>query len=155
MQALPASGSAAATDASPPPDKVEAPDQLETAQLVWTTLIALDQANRTGNYSVLRDLGGPGFRDENTPAALAEIFRKLREVKLELGRTVLLAPVYDEPPAVDDDGRLQIVGRFITRPLGIRFNLQFEQWQGRWAIDNLAVGSYQPGEGSSKDADGD
>ena len=39
--------------------------------LVRRTLTALDQANRTGNYTVLRDLGSPDFQ-ANTAARLAE-----------------------------------------------------------------------------------
>ena len=40
--------------------------------LVRTTLLALDQANKTGNYTVLRDLAAPGFQVD-TAARLAEI----------------------------------------------------------------------------------
>jgi hypothetical protein len=41
--------------------------------LIRSTLLALDHANKTGNYTVLRDLGSPGFQT-NTDARLAEIF---------------------------------------------------------------------------------
>jgi hypothetical protein len=40
--------------------------------LIRQTLLALDQANKTGNYTVLRDLGSPDFQ-ANTAAGLAEI----------------------------------------------------------------------------------
>jgi len=30
--------------------------------LIRSTLLALDQANKTGNYTVLRDIGAPGFQ---------------------------------------------------------------------------------------------
>jgi hypothetical protein len=36
--------------------------------LIRSTILALDQANKTGNYTVLRDLGAPGFQ-ANTAAA--------------------------------------------------------------------------------------
>jgi hypothetical protein len=38
--------------------------------LVRSALIALQQANETGNYTVLRDLGAPGFEEANTAARL-------------------------------------------------------------------------------------
>ena len=38
--------------------------------LIRTALLALDQANKTGNYTVLRDLGSPDFQ-VNTAARLA------------------------------------------------------------------------------------
>ncbi|MBC7018053.1 hypothetical protein G6O44_25355, partial [Salmonella enterica subsp. enterica serovar Enteritidis] len=52
--------------------------------LVRSTLLALDQANKTGNYTVLRDLGAPGFQAGNNAARLAEIFASQRNDKLDL-----------------------------------------------------------------------
>ena len=45
--------------------------------LIRSTLLALDHANKTGNYSVLRALGSPGFQ-KLTVERLAEIFAKQR-----------------------------------------------------------------------------
>ena len=63
-----------------------APDSQETAQLVWTTLIAVDHANRTGNYSVLRDPAAPSFPDANNPPQTAGIFPTVRERRSRLRR---------------------------------------------------------------------
>src|SRR3954468_15777593 len=52
--------------------------------LIRSTLLALDHANRTGNYTVLRDLGAPGFQAGNTAARLSEIFASLRSQNLDL-----------------------------------------------------------------------
>jgi hypothetical protein len=40
--------------------------------LVRSSLLALDQANKTGNYTVLGDIGAPGFQT-NSAARLGEI----------------------------------------------------------------------------------
>src|SRR6266702_4668463 len=55
-------------------------DRNGVLMLIRSTLLALDQANKTGNYTVLRDLGAPGFQ-ANTAARLAEIFAKQRAAK--------------------------------------------------------------------------
>ena len=55
------------------------PDAYKLNMLIRTTLIALNQANQTGNYSVLRDLGTPQFQSLNSDARLAEIFAALRK----------------------------------------------------------------------------
>lgn len=44
--------------------------------LIRSSLLAVDQANKTGNYTVLRDLGAPGFQAANTATQLGEIFRQ-------------------------------------------------------------------------------
>ena len=59
--------------------------------LVRSTLLALDQANKTGNYTVMRDLGAPGFQT-NSAARLAEIFSKQRNEKLDLSGVAAIEP---------------------------------------------------------------
>lgn len=59
--------------------KLAPPDGPGVVILVRATLSALNDANRTGNYTVLRDLGAPGFRQANSAARLGEIFSDLRK----------------------------------------------------------------------------
>ncbi|MFN5718420.1 MAG: hypothetical protein ACK463_28405, partial [Bradyrhizobium sp.] len=47
-------------------------DRNGVLMLIRSTLLALDHANKSGNYTVLRDLGASGFQ-VNTAAKLAEI----------------------------------------------------------------------------------
>ena len=115
------------------------PDQAELAGLVWSTLIALDQANRTGNYTVLRDLGAPGFRQANTAADLSQIFAAIRAQDPGLGRVLSAEPVYTEPPRLTDAGQLYLSGRFAGRPQGISFEMLFEAQGGGWLLFGLSV----------------
>ena len=46
--------------------------------LIRSTLLTLNDANRTGNYTVLRDLASPDFQAKNSAADLSEIFTDLR-----------------------------------------------------------------------------
>src|SRR5215207_1732386 len=59
--------------------------------LIRSTLIALDHANWT-NYTVLRDLGAPGFQTANTAARLSEIFANLRAQNVDLSGLAVLEP---------------------------------------------------------------
>src|SRR5262245_57709962 len=63
--------------------QVPTPNQLMI--LIRSTLLAVNQANLTGNYSVLRDLGTLDFQQTNNVAGLAEIFRDLRIRKIDMG----------------------------------------------------------------------
>ncbi len=116
------------------------PDQPQTARLVWSTLVALDQANRTGNYTVLRDLGAPGFQQANTAADLAAIFANLRASDPGLGQVLNLEPAYREPPRLTDTGQLYITGQFSARPTGVSFELLFESHAGEWRLFGISVG---------------
>jgi hypothetical protein len=139
----PAPAPAQTTNAAPAAP-AEAPDRFEAARLVWSTLIAIDHANRTGNYTVLRDLGAPSFRRANDPARLAQIFAKVRRDNLGIGRVVLSAPVYDEPPRILDNGLYQVKGVFPGRPNGVAFELLFQDVKGEWRLFGVWVAKAPP-----------
>ena len=81
------------------------PDGINIAKLVWTTMAAIDHANRTGNYSVLRELGSVDFRTRNSTANLAAIFAGVKVV--DLSDTLLFEPAYEFPPRIEN-GMLRV-----------------------------------------------
>lgn len=115
------------------------PDENTLARLVWGTMVALDNANRTENYSVFYQLGTPAFQARNSPAQLAQTFAPLRERRVDIGRAVLSTPTYYIPPSVDAQGRLRLRGGFDYRPRSIRFDLLFSQQNGGWRITGVSV----------------
>ena len=125
-------------------DKPPKPSRPEIARLVWTTLIAIDHANRTGNYSVVRDLGSPAFRDANDPARLAGIFADLREPDMGLGRAVLYAPEYSQPPAIQENGMLRVKGVIPMRPEGVLFDMLFQHFDGEWRLFGIGIAPEAP-----------
>ena len=104
---LPAAGETAAKNGAPPkdnkataatvPPQVSVPDGPKLRLMIYTMLIAINQANLTGNYSVVRDLAAPGFREANSAARLAEIFAALRQRNLDLSPILLLDPKFVRP----------------------------------------------------------
>ena len=54
------------------------PDAEKIVLLLRTTLITLNDALQTGNFTVLRDMGAPGFRDANTAARLGAVLLRPR-----------------------------------------------------------------------------
>lgn len=115
------------------------PDANGVTILVRTTITALDQANRTGNYTVFRDLGSPGFQTANTAAKLSIIFAKLRGKNLDLGPIAVVAPVFTKEPALTKQGMLQLTGYFPTRPLRVNFDLIYRLIGGRWRLFGIAA----------------
>lgn len=126
------------TEVSPAAEQaLPAPDTL--LLLVRTTIVALNQANFTGNYSVLHDLGTPQLQTTNSQAQLAIAFTKLREQHLDLSRALLLSPDLTEPPSVASDGTLRLVGIYRTNPVQISFVMVFRPIAGIWRIEGLSV----------------
>jgi hypothetical protein len=130
-----------AVPAKPDPKKVSGP---EISMLIRTTMVAVHQANVTGNYTVLRDLGTQSFRNINSPVRLGAIFAGLRDGKLDLGQTVLFDPKLMKKPLIDNNGLLILEGYFPTKPFNVVFKLAFRFEDQTWRLFSIAVGAQPP-----------
>ena len=74
-QSSPAGQGQSNTSATPNKPVITVPNEQVITTLVFSTLLALNQANITGNYTVFRELGAPGFQAANSTAKLSEISR--------------------------------------------------------------------------------
>jgi len=107
--------------------------------LVRSTLLTLNDANRSGNYTVLRDLAGPDFQARNTAADLAQSFADLRRRNFDLFAVALIPSQFTAVPALDENGRMRLTGFFPTRPLQISFDLMFQVTGGQWKLFAISV----------------
>ena len=112
--------------------------------LIRATLLALNNANRSGNYSVLRDLAAPDFQTRNTDADLAQAFAKLRYDNLDLSVVAIAAPRLNRPPYIDNNKMLRLSGLFATKSRPINFDLVFENVAGRWKLFGISVTTPTP-----------
>lgn len=119
------------------------PSELELNKLVWTTIAAVDHANKSGNYSVVRDLAAPGFQMANDPAKLTQIFAGLRASNTDLSNALLLAPTWRSQPRMVQADMLQLQGFFGLRPTAISFEFLFQWTGGRWRLFGVAINPAQ------------
>jgi hypothetical protein len=137
---LAAPGSPAAVSAQAPRPaaaSLPVPDHLALTKLIWSTMAAVDHANKTGNYSVLNGLGSPAFQANNSPPALAAVFARIRLQRIDLSDTFLVEPILDFPARIEG-GLLRIRGAFRMRPTGVQFDLLY-QWDGAWKLHAIAI----------------
>lgn len=122
------------------PAQPSLPVSLEQAlYLIRSTLLTLNDANRTGNYTVLRDLAAPDFQARNTAADLGLNFLDLRRRNFDLYGAALLAPQFTDAPALDQRGMLRLAGYFPTQPQQIKFDLTFQTVAGQWRLFAIAI----------------
>lgn len=112
--------------------------------LIRSTLLALDHANKTGNYTVLRDLGSPAFQ-VNTASHLSDIFANERREKLDLSGVAALDPQLTVLPEIETNGMLHMVGLFPSVPSQVKFELLFAPVEGQWRLYGLLVSLAQSG----------
>jgi hypothetical protein len=112
--------------------------------LIRSTLLALDQANKTGNYTVLRDIGAPGFQS-NTAARLGDIFAKLRNDSLDLSGVAVIDPQLNLLPQIEANGLMHMAGFFPSVPSQVNFDLAFAPVNGQWRLFGISVSIGQSG----------
>jgi hypothetical protein len=106
--------------------------------LIRTTLLALDQANKTGNYTVLRDLGAPDFQ-ANSAAQLAEIFAQQRKDNVDLSGVAVIDPQLTLLPQIESNGLMRMAGFFPSVPPQVNFEMLYAPVGGRWKLFGLSV----------------
>jgi hypothetical protein len=111
--------------------------------LIRTALIALDQANKTGNYTVLRELGAPGFQ-VNSADRLAEIFARQRNDHLDLSGVVAIDPQLTLLPQVEASGLMHMAGFFPSVPQQVGFELLYAAVNGQWRLFGISVSVGSP-----------
>jgi hypothetical protein len=123
----------------PETPEVVLPGAETTVILIRTALLSLNDAMRTGNYTVLRDLAAPSFREANTAGRLYQIFSNLTEKRIDLAMVAILAPQLSQMPSIDQNKRLHLSGYFPGSPVQLNFELIFEPVNGQWRLFGLSV----------------
>jgi hypothetical protein len=117
------------------------PDNELVTILLRTTMVAVHQANVTGNYTVLRDLAAPAFQDKNSMADLALMFAPFRQKKLDLTPVVLLEPTFTQEPIIDQQNMLRLSGTLQSKPIPVAYDLAFQTVSGSWRWSAIAIRS--------------
>ena len=123
------------------PPQAPKPAQIDrngVLMLVRSTLLALDHANKTGNYTVLRDIAAPGFQ-VNSAARLGEIFAKLRNDNLDLSGVAVIDPQLNLLPQIEANGLMHMAGFFPSVPNQVNFDLAFAPVNGQWRLFGISV----------------
>ncbi|MCH2487240.1 MAG: hypothetical protein MK010_05810 [Erythrobacter sp.] len=99
----------------------------------------MDHANRSGNYSVLRDISAQGFQINNTAAQLAQVFAGLRNLQVDLSNALLIPPTYTVAPQLVQEDVFRVQGVFQMRPISIGFDFYYQWEQGMWKLVGVDI----------------
>jgi hypothetical protein len=124
-----------AAEPQAPPPQLAMPDAEKIVLLLRNTLITLNDALQTGNFTVLRDRGAPGFRDANSAAQLGQAFANLAARGADLSVVSVVSPQLSEAPTLDQEkGALHLKGYFPGNPVQIDFEVLYQSVGGRWRL---------------------
>ncbi len=111
--------------------------------LIRDALLAVNQANWTGNYTTLRDYASTSFHDANTATDLAILLQRVRSEALDLLPVLSVAPVIQRSDVSLDQRIIRLSGYFPLDPRSITFDLEFVNENARWLIYGLSVGAFE------------
>jgi len=120
------------------------PDAYKLNMMIRSSIIALNHANKTGNYTVLQDLGAPSFRASNNTVRLGQIFAQLRQRNLDLSPILFFQPKLLRQPQISNNGILRLTGYFETKPERVNFDLYFQNVKDDWRIFGIGVTTSRP-----------
>lgn len=135
----------ARTDAAAPIEAKVPSAQLQEI-LIKTALLTLNDANLTGNYSVLHARLSKPFREQFTPEQLKEAFKAFAEHKTDWSVIAIKPPVPTAEPVVDKRGALVLRGYFDTSPSRVNYELDFIPSEDEWKPIKLNVRVKPPDE---------
>lgn len=154
-QTSPAAKPDQAPSAPPAQTQVVMPDADKILLLVRTTLLTLNDAVQTGNYTVLRDVAAPGFREANSAARLTQIFANLAQRGIDLTPVAVMAPQLTAAPSIDPkSGMLHLKGYFPGQPVQLNFEVLYQPVAGRWRMFGLSVNPTTSGQAASAEGAG-
>ena len=123
------------------PVKMPSPEMI--VMMVRSVLTSVNQANFTGNYSVLRGMTSPALQTSASAAKLGTAFADLRKQNVDLSPALVLQPQFTATPALTPQGGLRLTGFVPTRPLQIKFDIGYVPIDGYWMIDAISVSTLQ------------
>jgi hypothetical protein len=107
--------------------------------LVKSSLLSFNDANVTGNYTVLHAKLSKPFRQQFSPDKLKATFKEFADKNIDIDLIAALKPSYDPAPVVDDNGKLIVKGSFPTEPARVIFELDFIPSDGEWKLVRINV----------------
>lgn len=129
--------------ANPGPANGVPSDHLQV-RLIQNALIALNHAQLTGNYTVLRDFCSPQMREQHKASDLSRAFGNAHDRNRDMSLVMEMKPMLSQRPTFSADGRLRLVGYFPTHPLVLHFDLVFLKTDtSDWSIDGIVVRTEQ------------
>ena len=108
------------------------PDAFTQEVLVKSTLLTFNDANVTGNYTVLHAKLSKPFRDAFPPERLKEVFKVFHDKRIDFDLIAAKPPVASKPAQVDDKGVLMLHGHFDTTPSRVYYELDYILSDGEW-----------------------
>jgi hypothetical protein len=118
-------------------DRVPSPTAQEV--LIKTSLLTLNDAIVSGNYTVLHAKLAKPFREQFDPDRLKQAFKSFADQKIDMAAVSAAPPIATDDARIDDRGALLLRGRFDVDRSRLVYELDFLPSEGEWKAISLHV----------------
>jgi hypothetical protein len=115
------------------------PNAMEQEVLIKASLLTLNDAAVTGNYSVLHAKLSKPFREQFSADRLKQSFREFADRKTDWEAIAAMPPVPTAKSHIDKSGALILRGFFDAGSTHVVYELDFLPSEGEWKASNLTV----------------
>ncbi len=129
---------------TPAPAQDKIPSAFMQEILIKTALLTLNDANITGNYTVLHAKLSKPFREQFKPEQLKQGFKTFADQKIDFGVIAAKTPIPTGEAIIDKRGALLLRGYFDTTPSRVNYELDFVPSEGEWKPLKLNVDIKRP-----------
>ena len=124
------------------------PSDEDLRLLVTNTFREFDGGIQANSLTTLWDSFSELAKSQVTPNEVEEAFKLFysEEFSGAMSKVEGVAPVFDQPPAIDDQATLVLSGYYPTTPLTVWFNLGYVYEHPQWKLSaiNVNIGSGRP-----------
>lgn len=132
---------------APARPEIKVPSATLQEILIKTSLLTLNDANLTGNYTVLHARLAKPFREQFSPERLKQVFKSFADQNIDWGLIAAKTPVPKTEAVIDKRGALVLRGYFDTTPSRVHYELDFLPSEGEWKPIKLNVNVKPTNEG--------
>lgn len=119
-----------ASSAAGAEDKV--PNAMDQEVLIKTSLLTLNDANVTGNYTILHAKLSKPFRERFSADRLKQSFKEFADKKVDWEAVATMSPISTKESHIDERGALVLRGYFDAGSKHITYALDFIPSEGEW-----------------------
>jgi hypothetical protein len=112
--------------------------------IIKRSLLTFNDANVTGNYTVMNALASKPFRESLSAEKLKETFKAFNEKHIDFGDIVLVKPVVTKPTTIDDDGVMVTEGYLDIPTMRVKYVLKHLLSDARWQLLGINVATDDP-----------
>ena len=115
------------------------PTERLAVSLIYQTIITINNASQSRDYSVLRALSAPEFQNKYSLQDLRNTLDGLQANKVNLREMTLFDPVIEKKQILQSEKIFRLKGYMPTAPIRMRFEFQYQYVELKWRLFAMSL----------------